>query len=241
MRAWFAASLVLIAVAPAPAWSVDEALAAGDFPYRPVTTYSVLRNGQPIGQHTLRFEQRGAERVVTIAINFDVKLLGVTAYRFVHQGREVWRGDHLQSLETSSDNNGRRYTVRARGTPAGLVVDRESSGEVANSAAAVFSGFAGPERVRETLPVGTLPSSFWNLRQVQQSLLLNTSTGKPSRLQITPMGRETVRIASGNVQATRYRYSGDLKLDQWFDDRGRWVRMSFVAFEGSRIEYILQE
>ena len=30
-------------------------------------------------------------------------------------------------------------------------------------------------------------------------------------------------------------------MDQWFDDRGRWVKASFKAFDGSEIEYILQE
>jgi hypothetical protein len=30
-------------------------------------------------------------------------------------------------------------------------------------------------------------------------------------------------------------------MDQWFDDRGRWVKAAFKAFDGSEIEYILQE
>jgi hypothetical protein len=73
-------------------------------------------------------------------------------------------------------------------------------------------------------------------------VLLNTQYGTPSHTKITPMGRETIKTVSGaTVQATRYRYTGDLRMDQWFDDRGRWVRASFPAFDGSTIEYILQE
>ena len=54
--------------------------------------------------------------------------------------------------------------------------------------------------------------------------------------------REAVTTASGaTVQATRYRYTGELRMDQWFDDRGRWVKAAFPAFDGSMIEYILQE
>jgi hypothetical protein len=30
-------------------------------------------------------------------------------------------------------------------------------------------------------------------------------------------------------------------MDQWFDERGRWVKGTFTAFDGSTIEYILQE
>lgn len=30
-------------------------------------------------------------------------------------------------------------------------------------------------------------------------------------------------------------------MDRWFDDRGRWVCSRFVAFDGSTIDYVLQE
>ena len=30
-------------------------------------------------------------------------------------------------------------------------------------------------------------------------------------------------------------------MEQWFDDKGRWVKGVFAAFDGSMIEYILQE
>ena len=72
--------------------------------------------------------------------------------------------------------------------------------------------------------------------------MLNTQNGDLAKVQVTPRGRETVKTASGaTMQATRYSYSGDVQMDQWFDDRGRWVRTTFKASDGSTIEYILQE
>ena len=42
-------------------------------------------------------------------------------------------------------------------------------------------------------------------------------------------GRETIRTANASINSTHYRYSGDLVMDQWFDDAGRWAKTSFTA------------
>lgn len=53
--------------------------------------------------------------------------------------------------------------------------------------------------------------------------------------------REKVKTATSWIDANRYRYSGDVTKDQWFDDRSRWVKTTFKASDRSTIEYILQE
>ena len=79
------------------------------------------------------------------------------------------------------------------------------------------------------------------MRQVTQTVLLNTQKGNEAHVKITALGRETVKTSSTALQATHYRYDGDIKMDQWFDDRGRWVKMAFTGSDGSIIEYVLQE
>jgi hypothetical protein len=67
--------------------------------------FTVLLDGEPIGQH--RFVIGGArERTVEIEAAFQVKLLGWTAYRYRHQARERWTGDCLASVQASTDDNG---------------------------------------------------------------------------------------------------------------------------------------
>jgi hypothetical protein len=94
---------------------------------------------------------------------------------------------------------------------------------------------------REVMPASTLPTSHWNVRQIGQTTLLNTQNGVQAHVQVTPLGREKVKTATGWIDANRYRYSGDVTKDQWFDDRSRWVKTTFKASDGSTIEYILQE
>ena len=86
-----------------------------------------------------------------------------------------------------------------------------------------------------------LPSTHWNDNQVGQRLLLNAQKGVPEEIVVTPMGRELVDTRSGKIAATRYRYDGGVRMEQWFDDRGRWVKMRFVVSDGSTVDYVLQD
>ena len=235
MRRRLAATFLLIVTGP------TAAPAANDFPYGENLSFTVFRNGQEIGRHTLSFQHEGPNRTVTVAIDLAVKALGITAYRYVHNSTEVWNGNALQALDARTDDNGKKFAVRAQRGARGLVVEREAPREIV-AAADADQGLQAPEVGRELLPANVLPTSHWNFGQVGQSVLLNTQYGTRSHTKITPMGREPVKTTSGAiVEATRYRYTGDIRLDQWFDDRGRWVKAAFKASDGSTIEYILQE
>jgi hypothetical protein len=209
------AAVVLAALGPVPASS------AQDLPYGPTLSFAVYRNGEQIGRHEVTFQHNGQDLAVSTSVDFTVKMLGFTAYRYTHRAHEVWNGDAFQSVATQTDDNGTKYAVRAQRTADGIDVQRPSG--------------------REVMPLGVLPTSHWNIRQVSQSSLLNTQNGKQAHVQITPLGREQVKTATGWINASHYRYSGDVTTDQWFDDRGRWVKTTFKASDGSTIEYILQE
>jgi Family of unknown function (DUF6134) len=197
------------------------AAGAQDPPYGPTLSFAVYRNGEAIGRHMLAFQHNGPDLTVSATVDFTVKVMGFTAYRYSHRGQEVWTGDTFQSTSTQTDDNGTKYAVRAQRTANGIDVQRTSG--------------------REVMPAGTLPTSHWNVRQLAQTTLLNTQNGSLAHVQVAPLGRERVKTATGWIDATRYRYSGDVTKDQWFDDRGRWVKTTFKASDGSTIEYILQE
>jgi hypothetical protein len=215
--------------------------AANDFPYGQTLAFTAYRNGQEIGRHTLSFQRDGANLVVTVAINFAVKAMGVIAYRYIHADREVWKGDTLQALDSQTDDNGKKYTVQVKQGAKGLTVERQAPAEPAN-ASTIDQGLQPPVIEREVLPADILPTSHWNIAQVKRSVLLNTQYGTKANVQVTAMGREPVKTASGaTIEATRYHYTGDIRMDQWFDDRGRWVKGMFPAPDGSTIDYVLQE
>jgi hypothetical protein len=42
---------------------------------------------------------------------------------------------------------------------------------------------------------------------------------------------------NGPVTATRYRYSGELETEAWYDDAGRRVKLRFKGRDGTPIAY----
>jgi hypothetical protein len=213
-RLTFVLLLVIAAISPAAG--------ADGPPYGQTLSFAVMREGQPIGSHKLVFERDGAQLKVSTSIDLAVKIAGITAYRYSHTAQEVWAGDALVSLTSRTADDGKTYAVQANRTADGIVVQAE-----------------GAKRI--VLPATIVPSSHWNVRQVSQTVLLNTQKGIEARVKVIALGREAVKTSSHTVQAMHYRYDGDLKMDQWFDDRSRWVKTSFKGADGSTIEYVLRE
>jgi hypothetical protein len=217
--------LTLLAIA---LFCAGPAAAAGpDLPYGKPLEFSAFRNGQRIGIHRLTFEKEGERLVVTTQIDLAVKVIGLTAYRYSHRSRETWLSDTLQSFESRTDDNGKAWMVRASRDASGLKVER------------TVPDAAAPERA--TMPAATMPSTHWNARQAAQGFLLNAQKGTQEEIAVTPLGREQVRTLSGFVPATHYRYDGGVRMEQWFDERGRWVKSRFTVSDGSVIDYLLQE
>lgn len=206
--------LVLTGIAPA--------VGADGLPYGKTISFVVMREGRPIGSHRLAFERDGGQLKVSTSIDLAVKFMGFTAYRYSHRAQEVWHGDSLVSLASRTDDNGKPYVVQARRTAEGIVVQAEGAG-------------------RTVLPADIVPSSHWNFRQVAQPFLLNTQKGTEACVRVIMVGREAVSTSSHTLEATHYRYQGDIKMDQWFDDDDRWVKTAFTASDGSTIEYLLQD
>lgn len=211
-RFWIALLLTLTSAA--------GAAAAGPLPYGPSLSFVAYRNGEPIGRHTVTFEREGGQLKVTTSIDLAVKFVGFTAYRYTHRAQEIWSGNSLVSLVSQTDDNGTKHNVKATREANDIAVTRDGA--------------------RTVLPLQILPSSHWNIEQVRQTALLNTQKGTEARVKITPGARELIKTASGTIPATRYSYTGDVVMEQWFDDHGRWVKTSFKASDGSTIEYILQ-
>ena len=214
-------------------------LASDNFPYGASLSFAAVRNGQTIGHHSLTFQKNGADLTVSTAIDLAVKFLGVTAYRYTHRAQETWRGDAFQSLTAQTDDDGKQYAIRVQRGAAALTVVHNSPSDVPARATA-DPGLQRDGAARTTLPEQLLPSTHWNVRQIRQSALLNTQTGAQARIQVSLLGRETISTEKASLAATRYRYTGDLLMDQWFDDAGRWVKTSFTAADGSTVEYVLR-
>lgn len=215
-RGWMAFLAVGFVLAMAHA---AVAVSAGSFGGKKLT-FTVTRNGNPIGSHVYIFDRQGARTVVEIRTDIDFRLLSLPLYRFQHKSREVWDGDRLVRLVSNTNDNGEPVTLDVRAEGRVLKVGiRDQAVEV---------------------DPAVVPASLWNRAVVKRERLLDTVNGAVMKTSVADLGDETVTIAGAAVPARRYRLSGDYRRDLWYDRRdGTLVRVLFEATDGSEVEYVL--
>ncbi len=180
--------------------------------------FDVFRNGSKVGAHRTLFARDGAEISVRSTFNLQIDFLFFTAYRFSYQSEGRWRAGHLEKLTAKVDDDG---------TPFSFETARDGARMKITTGGGVYY---------DDIPL--YPTNHWTANVLSQKRVLNTLTGQINRVSILPAGRETVATERGNVTATRYRYTGDLETEVWYDDARHWVKMRFAGRDGSSIEYV---
>ena len=64
-------------------------------------SFRVILDNKQIGHHTFKISEAGDTKVVDISANFDVKILFITAYSYLHRNTEIWQDGCLQAEKVS--------------------------------------------------------------------------------------------------------------------------------------------
>ena len=196
--------------------------AAAAAPSRPLAhpralSFDILRNGAVIGRHTMRFAEDGARLTVDIEIRIKVRFAAIPVFRYEHNSREIWQGGRLVALDTSTNDDGTPFRVKARADGDHLVVD----GSVGHL----------------IVPGDIMPTSYWDRRMVAQSEALDSQRGRVVHLVITPGAPDTIEVDGALAATERYGVSGDLDMTLWYLPGGEWAKLVFEA-KGAPIVYV---
>ena len=69
---------------------------ASGIPEDGMLDFAILRNGEQIGRHLIRFERRGEPTIVQITADVDYRVAFIPLYIFRHTARETWRAPAVQ-------------------------------------------------------------------------------------------------------------------------------------------------
>ena len=178
--------------------------------------FDVSRNGSKIGSHSITLRQDGNRVESDIAIDLEVKLAFITAYRYTHRNHEVYVDDQLVSMQSWTDDNGSRYEVEARNRGDRLEV-RGTDGTV-------------------ELPASILPTTYWKPRMVQDASWINTQHGRLVEGRSELVGEEVVEVGGQSVECERFAIRGDIALDLWYGPIG-WTQLAFTVRGDNHIRY----
>jgi hypothetical protein len=167
-----------------------------------------------VGRHVITFACAGEDLIVETTIRGEVKVLMLPLFKRDGSYREVWRGDRLVAFDSHVVDNGEAYQVTAR----------------ANGERTVIEGRRG----RIEAPATIVSNHPWNHEAVDRTLLFDTQRGRLQQVQVTPAGIELITIAGRPVAARKYRVSGDLERELWYDEAGNWLQ-SRLEHDGAKI------
>ena len=194
--------------APSHASSVTQDWLAGVPENGGMYAYEITRKGKRLGFQTLEFAKlENGDLQVDVHIEIDFKII-IPLFTYTHDNRETWRDGSLRSLKSRTDNNGEDTFVDLRAEGGMLVGDGTD-----------YEG---------NLSADLLSTSYFNPNFIRQSEIVSSQDGRLLKINIEEMGRETLNLEIGTVEATRFRLTGKLRIDIWYTDDGRWVKTEFT-------------
>ncbi len=179
--------------------------------YGPKITFDIKRKGRNIGLHEVVFENINGCLHVEATTEIRVKFLFFNAFRFDYYSKEIWDDGKLISMKSFTDDNGMTSEV-VLGKGAGI--------EANSTDDHIFT------------------TNHWNPNVLSSKQVLNTITGKTNNIRISNVGWDMVPAKNGEIEAVHHTYHGDLRdISSWYDEKWRWVGLSFKGRDGSVISY----
>jgi len=182
--------------------------------------FTVKREGKKIGTHAVSFTTEGDRLIVDTETKLKVKFLFFTAYKFNYTAREIWQNGQIQQITADTNANGKKFTYDMDFDGTNVIVDN------------------GETDTTFELETAAFPSNHWNPNVLKAPIIMNTLSGSPNAIEITPLDWEVRPTADESRRAQGFEYSGELNdVVSWYDEKGRWVGLEFKGEDGSIITY----
>ncbi|MEO6184756.1 MAG: DUF6134 family protein [Steroidobacteraceae bacterium] len=197
--------------------------AAGAMADATVLDFDVFLDQKPIGGHRfeIRSDDAGGTQVESKA-DFEVRLLGIRAYRYRHRNSEQWQSGCLRSIESTTDDNGRQVAVAGRASERAFRLVRPESRAVQTDCVMSYA--------------------YWDpARLLQRRELLNPQTGGIDLVRFELLGEETIQVRGVPVRATHRRLRGEkLSIDLWYSASGEWLQLTSTTDSKRLLHYRLR-
>ncbi len=182
--------------------------------------FKVFLDDKEIGIHNFSVVPAADSTRMTTKARFDVKILFINAYQYVHDAEELWRDQCLVSMKSSTNDNGKKLSVTAAQGASGLAV---SSGAGSQTLAGCVMSYA-----------------YWSPLFLKQTKLLNSQTGEYDAVEVKSLGDTSVLAAGRQQPAKRYKLtSKKLDIDLWYSPDNEWLALESKTESGRVLRYVL--
>jgi hypothetical protein len=190
----------------APAWS---AAPAADTETR---EFHVFVDGKRAGTASMTIAHAD-DGTTTVAADTEVKVkvLGLNAYSYSYRGKETWKGGKLKKLDSTCNDDGKRFVVSAAAESEGIRIRVNNQERMVSSDVWLTSYWNRPtkEMLDQTVP------------------LIDADTGRDLEAKVTYVGQEQMNVAGEVQNVMHYKLVGK-DVDLWYDSSDRLVREESV-------------
>jgi hypothetical protein len=178
-----------------------------------VREFSVTIKNRPAGRYRMTINsQNGGVVTMTGEANVEFKQF-LLRYKYFYRGTETWQNGRLVQLDSSSNDDGKAFTVSASAQQ--------------NSLRVVVNG-----RPHNTRP-DVWTTTYWKLADPkfrnQAVPLIDADTGRDIEAQMRYVGANLITVAGQQLNCSHYQLSGgNLQIDLWYDAQERLVREQSV-------------
>ena len=179
--------------------------------------FDIYRNNKNIGTHIFSFKRENDELSVESEINFIIKKLGVTLYKYNVKGVEFYKDGVLTRFNSKTNQNGKEKYVNMKLEDEDFIIDGSS-----------YKGKA---------PTTYLLGTWWNHSIVKAPAQISAVSGRIIKQKVKFLGKEEIKLGNKiyktlhfNFSSTDNKLSKDKRLntDVWYDEKKlNWVKATF--------------
>ena len=183
--------------------------------------FKVFLGDKEIGFHKFMVTPHKDKTYVNSEANFDVKFLFISAYTYLHQNSEVWKGDCLQAINATTDDNGDALYVRGKYREQTLNLQTHKGQKQLEGCIKTFA--------------------YWDPSLLNSNKLLNVQTGKLEEVNIEALGESQINRNGTLIRANHYRINNPkFNIDLWYSDNKEWLALESTTENGARLRYMAQ-
>ena len=179
--------------------------------------FDIFRNNKHIGKHVFSFEIVDGNLAVKSEINFEIKKLGVSLYKYHVKGKEIYKDGKLVKFNSKTDQNSKLKYVNLTLENDEFLIDGSS-----------YKGKA---------PQEYLLGTWWNHSITKAKAQISAVSGRIIKQKVTFLGKETINLGGKKYNTLHFNFSStDKKLNKdkrlnthvWYDEKTLyWVKASF--------------
>jgi len=179
--------------------------------------FDLFRNNQLIGQHIYVFNRNGQNLTVHGKINFEIKMLDITLYRYSSESQEKYVNGKFESFSATTNQNKKKKFSK--------IYKRENKFFIEGSS---YKGEA---------PEDFIIGSWWNHSIIKYGVQISTGSGRIIKQNVNFVGKETIEINNKKYPALKFNFSSKdqslskdkkLNMDVWYDEKTLiWLKTSY--------------